>query len=243
MKGNFLRIISSTCLLLGVVPQLSWTANRKPPKEFYQLIVYHFNTETQEQILDRYFQNALLPALHRARMKRVGVFKAWANDTSSDKLVYIFMPLTSLDMVTTIRQKLKADTAYLSAAGDYMNAPYNNPPYARMETILLEAFPLAPQMQLPVLHAAKKERVYELRSYESATEMKFQNKVDMFNQGDEIGLFKRLNFNAIFYSTVIAGSKMPNLMYMTSFENKADRDDHWKTFGNDPYWKKTFCHA
>jgi len=51
-------------------------------------------------------------------------------------------------------------------------------------------------------------------------------------------LFKRLNFNAIFYSEVVAGSKMPNLMYMTSFENRADREDHWKNFVNDPYWKK-----
>ena len=31
---------------------------------------------------------------------------------------------------------------------------------------------------------------------------------------------------------------MPNLMYMTSFENKAARDEHWKTFGSDPEWKK-----
>jgi hypothetical protein len=106
-----------------------------------------------------------------------------------------------------------------------------------METILLRAFPLAPQMQLPSLQSAKKERVYELRSYESPTEKKFENKVQMFNLGDEIGLFKRLNFNAIFYSEVILGSKMPNLMYMTSFENKAARDEHWKTFVSDPYWK------
>jgi hypothetical protein len=141
-------------------------------------------------------------------------------------------------MVTKLSENLKGDEVYTAAAADYLNAPYNNPPYLRMETILLRAFPLAPQMQLPMLHGAKKERVYELRSYESATEKKFENKVEMFNQGDEIGLFKRLNFNAIFYSTVIAGSKMPNLMYMTSFENKADRDEHWKTFGNDAYWKK-----
>ena len=86
--------------------------------------------------------------------------------------------------------------------------------------------------------AAKNERVYELRSYESATEKIFQNKVHMFNEGDEIGLFKRLNFNAIFYAEVVAGSKMPNLMYMTSFENMADRDAHWKSFGSDPVWKK-----
>jgi len=30
---------------------------------------------------------------------------------------------------------------------------------------------------------------------------------------------------------------MPNLMYMTSFDNKTSRDDHWRMFGNDPDWK------
>jgi cell fate (sporulation/competence/biofilm development) regulator YlbF (YheA/YmcA/DUF963 family) len=30
---------------------------------------------------------------------------------------------------------------------------------------------------------------------------------------------------------------MPNLMYMTSFENMQSRDEHWKAFGNDPAWK------
>ena len=29
-----------------------------------------------------------------------------------------------------------------------------------------------------------------------------------------------------------------NLMYMTAFENKEERDAHWKTFGADPEWKK-----
>jgi hypothetical protein len=31
---------------------------------------------------------------------------------------------------------------------------------------------------------------------------------------------------------------MPNLMYMTSFENKEARDMHWKSFSADPEWKK-----
>jgi hypothetical protein len=30
---------------------------------------------------------------------------------------------------------------------------------------------------------------------------------------------------------------MPNLMYMTTFENKASRDAHWKAFSADPDWK------
>ncbi len=59
----------------------------------------------------------------------------------------------------------------------------------------------------------------------------------MFNAGDEVGLFKRLGFNAVFYGEVIAGSTMPNLMYMTTFESQASRDEHWKAFGQDPQWK------
>jgi hypothetical protein len=238
MKKNLFKI--STSIFLGIlsVLQLSWITDRKPAREFYQLTIYHFSNETQEKILDEYLQNALLPALHRIGISKAGVFKAWANDTTANKLMYVFIPLKSPEMLSKISDKLKKDSAYSSAGAAYINAAYNNPPYIRMENILLRAFPLAPQLQLPALHAAKKDRVYELRSYESATEKKFENKVEMFNQGDEIGLFKKLNFNAIFYSEVIAGSKMPNLMYMTSFENKADRDEHWKTFGNDPYWKK-----
>jgi len=205
---------------------LSWNVNKKPMREFYQLTIYHFKNAEQEKVLDHYFQNALLPALHGLKINNVGVFKSWANDTLTDKLIYVFVPFKSLEMMTELPSKLKADGNYTSAGAEYLNASYNDPPYSRIETILLRAFPLAPQMQLPSLQSAKRERVYELRSYESATEKKFENKVQMFNQGDEIGLFKRLNFNAVFYSEVIAGSKMPNLMYMTSFENKAARDEH-----------------
>ena len=216
---------------------LSWNVNKKPMREFYQLTVYHFKSDDQEKVLDNYFQNALIPALHRMKINNIGVFKSWANDTVPDKVVYVFIPFKSLESVTDLPSKLKGDAGFVSAGTGYLDAAYNDPPYSRMETILLRAFPLAPQMQLPALQSQKKERVYELRSYESATERKFENKVQMFNQGDEIGLFKRLNFNAVFYSEVIAGSRMPNLMYMTSFENKAARDEHWKTFVSDPYWK------
>lgn len=230
------RILYSIAFLFLISTQFSF--NKKPASEIYRLQVYHFNTESQEKTLDDYFENALLPALHRAGIKSVGVLKSWANDTSADKLVYVVTPLKSLDMLIKLPDQLQKDQKYVSDAESFLNADFKNPAYSRMETIVLNAFPLAPQLTLPSLKALKKERVYELRSYESATEEKFHNKVKMFNEGGEIDLFKRLNFNAIFYGEVVAGSKMPNLMYMTSFENKADREDHWETFGNDPFWKK-----
>jgi hypothetical protein len=46
-----------------------------------------------------------------------------------------------------------------------------------------------------------------------------------------------LKFNAVFYAEVLSGSHMPNLMYMTTFNSKEDRDKHWETFSNDPVWK------
>ena len=65
----------------------------------------------------------------------------------------------------------------------------------------------------------------------------YRNKVDMFNAGDEVGLFKRLGFNAVFYGEVLSGGRMPNLMYLTTFENQASRDAHWKAFVEDAHWK------
>ena len=238
MKKLISLLSFSILLILPVVLLLSWSQAGKPGREFYQLTVYHFNNEGQEKILDNYFQNALLPALHRLGTKRVAVFKALANDTATDKLFYVFIPMQSLDIITRLPSKLNSDKIYQAAGAEYINAVYTSPPYNRMEIILLQAFPLAPKMQEPALKAEKKDRVYELRSYDSATDKIFINKVQMFNEGDEIGLFKKLNFNAVFYGEVIAGNKMPNLMYMTSFENMADREAHWKNLSNDLYWKK-----
>jgi hypothetical protein len=231
-------ILIATAVLSSGIILSSWQDKKKTNREFYELTVYHFSTSIPERILDDYFQNALLPALHRKGTKNVAVLKAWANDTATDKLVYVFVPLHSLDDLVKNKEELTKDQVYTTAASDYLNADPKNPVYSRMEKILLRAFPLAPQMHLPSLQSSKRSRVYELRSYESATEKKFESKVKMFNEGNEIALFKRLNFNSVFYSEVIAGSKMPNLMYMTSFESRQDRDAHWKTFSNDSAWKK-----
>lgn len=237
MKKKRYSLLRTLSFIVGWSLLASWTQERKPAREFYQFTIYQYKNAEQEKVLDNYLQNALLPALHRMNLSHIGVFKAISNDTSSTKMIYVLVPVKSLEMITKMPSKLSGDKEYQSNGADYINALYTASPYARMETILLQAFPLAPKLQIPALKGNKKDRVYELRSYESATEKIFKNKVQMFNEGDEIGLFKRLNFNAVFYGEVIAGGKMPNLMYMTSFENRADRDAHWKSFSADPYWK------
>ncbi len=227
--------------LLAVLPTLfaiAWITPAKKISAVYQLTIYQYKDSEQEKILETYLENALLPALHKLKYSQVGVFKAWANDTSSVRKIYILVTGKSMDVLNGIKDKLANDADYLEKGKVYLDAVYKGAPYTRIETIYLKAFSMAPELQLPALKAPKAERVYELRSYESATEKIFRNKVHMFNEGGEIALFSRLNFNAVFYSEVIAGGKMPNLMYMTCFENMADRDVHWKSFSSDPEWKR-----
>lgn len=224
-------------VILGV-PVLSTAQPSKKTGEFYQITVYHFSTAEQQQLIEQYVKVAYLPALHKQQIKNVGVFTPLANDTATDKRLYIIIPVKSLQQVAEITTKLTTDNNYQANGKTYLDAAYKTPPFKRLENILAQAFALAPFLTLPKLSGPKSERVYELRSYESATEKIFANKVQMFNEGGEIALFKQLNFNAVFYSSVIAGSNMPNLMYMTCFENMADRDAHWKSFGTAPEWKK-----
>ncbi|MCW3092868.1 MAG: family containing protein [Ferruginibacter sp.] len=235
MKKTLAQFVS---ILLFALPLLSTAERPNKDGEFYQITIYHFSTGDQQKLIDQYLQQAYLPALHRQKLKNIGVFTAIANDTAADKRLYLVIPIKSLKQVTEITENLAGDNEYQLNGKTYLEATYKTPPYTRMEKILTQAFPLAPFLTLPKLTGPAAERVYELRSYESATEKIFQNKVQMFNEGGEIALFKQLNFNAVFYSSVIAGSNMPNLMYMTSFENMADRNAHWKSFGASPEWKK-----
>jgi len=207
-------------------------------KEVYEIKVYRYNSADQEKGVDDYLQHVLIPSLHKTGIVKIGVFKPLANDTAAEKKIYVFIPFKSLEQWHSQAVSPKAEPAAGAPGGAYVNAAYNVLPYIRMESILLEAFPLATQMQLPALKGPHEEHIYELRSYESPTEQYNASKVKMFNTGGEIALFKRLGFNGIFYAEVLSGSHMPNLMYMTSFDNKQARDDHWKAFGNDDEWKK-----
>lgn len=196
---------------------------------YYQLKIYHLKTIDQEAKIDAYLKEAYLPALHRTGIKQIGVFKPIVADTS-ERLVYVLIPFKRWVDFIKLNEVLEKDQQYLVAGKDYLNAAYDSPPYTRIESVLLKAFSVMPAPALPKLTGPKSERVYELRSYEAATESLSLNKIGMFND-HEAGIFSKLNFNALFYGQVISGSKMPNLMYMTTFNNKADRDQHWKDFG------------
>ena len=227
MKSFFGKILFSIVSFIA----LSAHVYAVKPSFYYQIKVYHFKTDQQENIIDGYLKTAFLPALHSAGIKDVGVFKPIAKDTS-DRLIYVFIPLKKLTDLDRISMLIGKDKAFAESGKPYLNAAYNEAPYTRIESIILKAFSSMPKYSLPKLTTPKNERVYELRSYEAATENLSLNKIEMFNDY-EVAIFSKLTFNAVFYGQVISGSKMPNLMYLTTFNNKADRDAHWTAFSTE----------
>jgi hypothetical protein len=205
-------------------------------REYIALTVYHAADTQQLGLIENYLQGVMLPTLAKRGHTKVGVFTMVGNDTASDKRVYVLTAFPSLAKWEEANTLLQHYHTAPTGRDAYSQASHNQPPYTRYETVLMQAFSGMPQVKAPQLQGNRAERVYELRSYESATEALHLNKVAMFNNG-ELQLFDRLGFNAVFYGQVVAGSRMPNLVYMTSFENKAARDEHWKTFGNHPDWK------
>jgi hypothetical protein len=197
---------------------------RAPAKQFYELVVYHVKDKSQEERIDKYLSGAFLPAVHRYGIKMVGVFKTANIDTATDKKIYVLL--------------LGTDKELAAQGKEYVEATFDNAPYIRKESILMESFSGMPILRKPQFTNAKSERVYELRSYESATEKLYRNKLSMFNDGNEMAIFDRIGSQAVFYGEVLAGSHMPNLMYMTTYSDKKSRDEHWKAFGSDPDWKK-----
>tara|TARA_R110000868_G_scaffold157599_1_gene384973 strand:- start:8694 stop:9491 length:798 start_codon:yes stop_codon:yes gene_type:complete len=233
------KVLWLLILAFAITSFQSTTKTTSQPREFYQLKTYILHSDEQVQATDKYLKEAYLPGLKRLGIKNIGVFKPKPNVTDTDTLkkIIVVIPFKSIDQFLNLDEKLAKDKLYLVAGADYLNANYKQAPYLRIESILLKAFVEHPFLTTPNLDSPRLNRVYELRSYESATEVIHANKVDMFNAGGEVKLFNRLEFNAVFYGQVISGAKMPNLMYMTTFKDQESRDAHWKAFSDSPEWK------
>ncbi|MGY4536929.1 hypothetical protein ACVW0P_001343 [Mucilaginibacter sp. UYNi724] len=222
-------------ILLLIVSSTILKAQSAPTGNYYEIKVYHFKTPAQEDVLDSYLKSAYLPMLHKKGFTNVGVLKPVETDTA-DRKIYVFIPFKNWGSLEKHNVSAEEPNAFAANNQEYTNAAYNKAPYSRIETIILTAFTTRPRPLAITLSGDRTKRVYELRSYESPTEALNLNKVRMFNSG-ETDLFDRLGFNPVFYGNVIAGSKMPNLMYLTTFNDKADRDKHWDAFGKDAQWK------
>lgn len=206
-------------------------AQKKTAPEFYELRIYSLKNESQQKVVEDYFQNAAIPAFNRLGSKNIGVFRELK--PSENIKLYVVIPFQSLSDFLKIQDSLNKDSAYNKAGMAYLNAPATEPAYERIESSLFRAFSQMPKMELP----EKKSRIFELRRYESSGEAAGKKKIEMFDKG-EIEIFKRVGLTPVFFGEALIGAFRPNLTYMLTFDDMAEHDRNWKTFGSDPEWKR-----
>jgi hypothetical protein len=208
----------------------------QPKQEYYEIKIYRLKDPGKNVIIDRYLKDAFIPAMHRAGINGIGVFKPVEADTAYGRMIYVFIPYKTLEQYDKVFSALGKDAVYQKAGKEFLDAPYNDPPFSRYESVFMKAFAKMPQFRVPVFTTPRSERIYELRSYESATEEKALKKIKMFNDGGEIGIFESIKANAVFYGQVLFGSQKPRLMYLTTYSDMKSQAAHWDAFRNHPDW-------
>jgi len=240
MKSKLFILLALVVLAMSSCNQVAeneTTQTSLPELDYFQLKIFNYDSTYQEALLDNYFGNALLPALHRAGVENVGVFKPIEGLNENLNYIMVLLPFQSLDQFEELPALLEMDPVYLQAASAYIDAPYDKSPYTRIESAILRSFTSFPKMGLPELTSPRSERVYELRSYEGATEKLYGLKVEMFNQG-ESALFVELKFNPVFFCEVLSSAHMPHLMYMTAHADTTAQRENWDAFGKHPEWER-----
>ena len=234
-RRSFVKASLLTGSLGSVLPLAAFTsenvAKKKSSAEFYELRTYTLKDDAQQKLVEDYYQLAAVPAFNRLGSKNIGVFRELKPGESMK--LYVLIPFASLGDFLKLHEGLEKDAAYNQAGAAYLDAPSTAPAYDRIESSLFKAFSKMPKMELP----EKKSRIFELRRYESSGENAGKKKIEMFNTS-EIDVFKRVGLTPVFFGEAIIGSFKPNLTYLLTFDDMAERDRNWKTFGSDPEWKK-----
>jgi len=228
-------IATSALLSLScVAPKAATTKSEAANRQFYELRVYRLKSAEAQSLLDSYLEKAAIPAWNRLGATPVGAF---TEIDAKDAAVYVVIPYPSIEVFISAGTRLENDAEYQKAGAEYLSAPKSTPAFDRIDSWLLAAFAGMPRLELPAYSRDKKPRMFEMRTYESFSEVKALKKVEMFNSG-EIATMKEVGLAPVFYGQALIGANLPHLTYMTSAENDQVHKQHWDAFNKHPVWLK-----
>ena len=206
-------------------------AQSSSTRQFYELRRYRIRGGHMRDTSRAYFKDALLPALGRLGLGPVGVFDVTVGEPPT---TVVLIPHATAESAVTLQSRLTADAAYVKDAAGFFDAPADRPAFERIESALLLAFEGMPQLQKP---DTSKPRIFELRRYEQPSEAASRKKIEMFDSGGELAIFRKVGFRAVFFGQTLFGVRLPQFEYMLTYENMAERETQWNAFRNDADWK------
>ena len=197
-------------------------------KEIYEWRMYTLTGDGTA--LDNYFKDVFIPAYNRKGVK-VGAFKPYNPEEPEMRYVVCIYP--DISTYHKVSVELWDDAVLTSTAQGFFDATAPNPLYSSFETYLSEAF-----SKIPVHRTSDSERtLFEIHIYWSPNEEANRHKVKMFDEG-EIDIFDDCGINSVFYGDILAGPRMPALMYLTWYKDEATRAEAWRKFMAHPDWRR-----
>jgi hypothetical protein len=210
-------------------------------RQVIEMRTYSFANAEKMKTFEGFLAKSMIPALNRAGANPVGAFVLKKDDNPNLKLesdpleIRVLLAHPNAESALALAAKLDADADYAAAAKLVLGTPMKDPVYSRFETQMMLAFEQCPNVEAPSKSA---DRVLQLRIYESHNDERALRKIAMFNEGGEIGIFRRCGMNPVFFGQSVAGTKMPNLTYMLAFDSPAAQAAAWGKFQKDPDWNK-----
>lgn len=239
---NFTKVFAA--LVLGLLASCTCkteaVVETAPQKEYYEWRYYTVNEGCEAQ-MDKYIADVLIPAYERQGVK-TGAFEIAIDSLPAEKkalydgkptqriLLFVYSDLAKYQCV---KKSLWEDAQFRSEAQPFFDASAPNPPYSNLESYICEAFDNFPAMEQP----AAGERFFELRTYWSPNEEANKRKVEMFNN-DEMTVFEQSGIHDLCYGEVLAGPRMPALIYLTSYRDLVHRAEGWGNFGKNDLWQE-----
>jgi hypothetical protein len=207
-----------------------------PSPEHYELRTYRLRFGPQRKAMDDFLRDAALPAWNRLGIAPVGVFETTLGPEAPT--LHLLLTHKSLESFATAGERLEADAVFQKDAAAFLQRAGAEAAYVRYESALLRAFANVPRLEVPATKGTDKPRMFELRTYESPGETAHAKKMAMFTKLGELTIFRRAGLTPVFFGQTLVGSRLPNFVYMLTFEDMAAREKAWGAFRADPEWTK-----
>ncbi|MDA0349517.1 MAG: NIPSNAP family protein [Verrucomicrobia bacterium] len=214
----------------GSASLLHGKAHKASEQRFHELIRFEVLNNAKRGRLEKFLGDVVIPGLNKLGCSPIGVFRPKYGAHGEE--VYMLVPHANIESFLTVWDKLVDTPEYQAAADTEMSDPL----YDRMESSLMKAFSGMTEVEVPTAIVGHKDRIFEMRTYESHNRMKGIRKMEMFNKGGEIQIFRDTGLHPVFFGQTVAGPLMPNLVYMLAFTDMVQRDKHWQQFSSSPDW-------
>jgi len=232
-RRSFLTAAAAAAALTAVSGLTSADDDSAAKRQFTSIQKYTVkDLEKRQQLVD-FFGKCLIPALNAGGIKGIGIFIPMEKEEKYQLNVFVVIPHASPASFLSMRQQLLADSGFRKNGAALFDTNSKNPLFTDCTAALLWNFAYMPVIET---HNLGKDRVFQLRRYRSFNLERHNAKMDMFEAGGELRIFRETGLNPIFFGDTLFGNKLPNLAYMIGCENMEAHDAAWKKFIAHPDW-------